>query len=568
MPGSGVRSTLLGLVLGLPALASSGPARFTPHEEVPFAPGDRGPVPLPLPEALPSARRALPEAISYRGLVLPAPPSSPEPRAHEPVLRPMPPAAPEEATSPFSPEPAVSDGEPAPEGATPELARTDRYEPDAFTGGDPALRYASTFQPSVAPFKRFDAKDTVGPDFLLRVGDRTLRPLQTGGGRRPGRELFYGSVVVLASGGAPVPIPSVAPGARILRWETTPAARARFFKDGADNHSVAVEGTGLVRLNFLTDAPTSYFGGAIPPLLLAEVPVALRPRLPSGVRSAALAVLSRLGVSPLATVDAALSALVRHFRAYRAGSSPRLAPGPELFRRLALDGLGACRHRAYAFVILAQALGLPARFVANEAHAFSEVWLPQSGWRRIDLGGVSPELTVYGAERKVAHRPREADPLPRPAAYERSYSTQPSPGLAASPPPVPTVTDVASVPFEPAPPEPPPEVRPAEAPGTAGRQPARVVLSSVQEDVLRGEALEIRGRVEGAGGAGLPGLRVDVYLTEIGADRRVRVGVLLTDEKGEIRARLPISVDLPVGRYRLHAETAGNKHIAAASSLP
>jgi transglutaminase-like putative cysteine protease len=39
---------------------------------------------------------------------------------------------------------------------------------------------------------------------------------------------------------------------------------------------------------------------------------------------------------------------------------------------LARGKRGVCRHRAYAFVIVAQALGIPARFVQNEAHAWVE----------------------------------------------------------------------------------------------------------------------------------------------------------------------------------------------------
>jgi len=81
-----------------------------------------------------------------------------------------------------------------------------------------------------------------------------------------------------------------------------------------------------------------------------------------------------------------LAKLVRWFRGFEPGPLPpgRFTDDPHL--ATALSRRGVCRHRALAFVITSQAVGLPARYVTNEAHAFAEVWIPGRGWRRSSCG--------------------------------------------------------------------------------------------------------------------------------------------------------------------------------------
>jgi len=96
-------------------------------------------------------------------------------------------------------------------------------------------------------------------------------------------------------------------------------------------------------------------------------------------------------------------------------------PGAELFRALGSERTGCVRHRATPSSILLRRHGVPRRFVANEAHAFAEAWLPRVGWRRVDLGRRLAELSST-APKEVAHRPRACDPFPRPPSYESNYS--------------------------------------------------------------------------------------------------------------------------------------------------
>ena len=587
------------------------PSRAIAHELLTIAPGDKQPEPIRDAVAPPRSAAAgdqpLPDAIRYNGERIDAPDADAAPHDGEPVLRstePLDGPAPQDAPddSPLSPpEPAnpasPTDGPPsdAPSQSTPPgpedkrppvPARNTEMRPDGDTSADPILRYASVFRPSVAPFKRFDVKDRVDTDFILRTTAPQRLPLAVGGSPRAHHDRFYGSVVLDAGQGALVSIPSVAAEARILRAETSPKRSVRFYRDGASNDFVRVSGTGVVRLNFLTEAPRAYFGGDLPNTPFDAVPAYARPRLPPNVSAAANAVLERLGVTRTQDVATALGKLVTHFRAYVAEEKRHALSGRELFVRLALGGAGACRHRAYAFVILAQALGLPTRFVANEAHAFAEAWVPRIGWRRVDLGGVSPRLEIYGRGERKVHQPGY-DPFPRPDAY-RTYTKDyqlpapapaPSPSEpiapAAPPPAVPQASE--RNPDTPAPPDATPSpasptatdpanntLQPTASAEPAGPAPVTLDVFVAAREALRGDTLNVAGRVRTQRKLGASNVRVEVTLVHSeGRDRR-RLGFLLTDDAGAFTARFPLPSDLAPGRYTLAVETAADERFQAA----
>jgi transglutaminase-like putative cysteine protease len=85
------------------------------------------------------------------------------------------------------------------------------------------------------------------------------------------------------------------------------------------------------------------------------------------------------------------------------------------------DRRGFCEHYAYAFALLARAVGIPARIVGGylggevnpvnrtvivhqfDAHAWNEVWLEGQGWVRVDpTAVVAPDRLLYGLEQAVA----------------------------------------------------------------------------------------------------------------------------------------------------------------------
>jgi transglutaminase-like putative cysteine protease len=93
---------------------------------------------------------------------------------------------------------------------------------------------------------------------------------------------------------------------------------------------------------------------------------------------------------------------------------------------------GFCEHFASAFTNLMRAAGIPARVVAgyqggdwnplggymivrqSHAHAWSEIWLPGSGWRRVDpTSAVAPERVERGLEASFAGSELLPDALAR-----------------------------------------------------------------------------------------------------------------------------------------------------------
>ena len=308
--------------------------------------------------------------------------------------------------------------------------RDTSMRPDENTQSDSTLHYVSVFNPAVLPFKRMSAMDQIGDDFTLHVESRDLAALAVGGTTDPRtRDRFWGDVEVALRPGSWVPLPSVAPDMRILSFDAKPPVHLAFAKDGADNFFVKTDdagASGTYHVVFLADADAGYFAPSLPPrrYTVAEValraPAALRPAIPPAVMQQARITLDKLGVDAGMDLGIAFNKLVEYFRGFQPGDITH--PSGNVYRDLCDTKLGVCRHRSYAFMITSNALGIPARYVENEAHAFVEVWFPERGWQRIDLGGAALRMDVTGANNKTLHRPRAEDPFAKPPEYKQSYT--------------------------------------------------------------------------------------------------------------------------------------------------
>jgi transglutaminase-like putative cysteine protease len=489
--------------------------------------------------------------------------------------------------------------------------RSTTFRPDLDTRLEGELHYFEVFAPAIAPYKRVTALDavTLGPDGVTPVLTiastlRTRVPIEGAGAAPPDarpRDLFWGSVVLEMEGATTVPLPSVSPESRVLTVRTEPAVPLRIERDSADNF-VAVTPAPVrvpIRLTFLTDAPRAYFGRALP-----EGAVDARadevPPLPPSVQTRALRFATELGLQRGMPWARALETLVAHFRAFEEAPAPPRLTG-DVYLDLARGKKGVCRHRAYAFVVTAHALGMPARFVQNEAHAWVEVKLPgrgvDGGWLRVDLGGAATGLRAHAAENAPLHRPEVPDPLPRPEVYERSYSRPRDADGSRS------VTGVwnsgvrratgssgggtAGVPGASASSRArggSPEAATAGAGGaavaraaetvdqgvtgarttTGGRVgnpaggPLRVAVHTFHREVFRGRELQITGRVSDPEGNGVTGQRVVVSLQATGGDRVVPLGVTVSREGGVFRGSFGVPPDVDVGAYRLLVVAPGD----------
>lgn len=472
------------------------------------------------------------------------------------------------------------------------------FRPDKITDfASSDRRYHAAFSPSVAPHKRLSALDAVVMDGrvpVLAVRDRRSSPVAVDGtalsdGGSVVTDRFWGSVSLDFSDGARVPIPSVAPQARILAIETDPPVSLQIEKDSADNYfavrDVNSEEAGLepdtVRLTFLTDAAVDYFAPRFVPEAPTDPQSEAARGLPPEVRQQGLTFAAELGVRPGASYRHALETLTGHFRGFRQEEDEN-ASGRSIFLDLARGGRGVCRHRAYAFVLTAMSLGIEARFVMNELHAWVEVLLPELGWTRIDLGGAIGTPREDSPQQRVYYEPRHPDPWPMPASYLETLARSrgagasgqaqggaaPSMGArsAASSGASATSTvsggafvpggdsgrgvqTVSTIDFT--------EVG-SDGPVAQLRVPLRLTLASRSYSAFRGGAIELAGRAETASAAAsLENLRVEVFLLSSSEPPRP-IGVCVTGANGVFSGSFGVPPDMPVGEYRLQVRTDGS----------
>jgi hypothetical protein len=230
-------------------------------------------------------------------------------------------------------------------------------------------------------------------------------------------------------------------------------------------------------------------------------------------------------------------------------------------------------------MITANALGIPTRYVENEAHAFVEVWFPERQWQRIDLGGAALRMEVTGANDKTLHRPRAEDPFVKPDAYKNNYTQlegeiaglsqqqiddkrrslddAPASGQFDTPP-----ADNAGGPDRITPERDRPVVRQDPKKAT----PELEVIGSAAS-AYRGGNVQITGRVH-VGGKGIPDHPVDVYLSPKGlhGDRAALLGRAVTGADGTFRQEFAIPGQLDLKTYEIWMGSPEDAYYNAALS--
>lgn len=486
-----------------------------------------------------------------------------------------------------APDPArpVGTGD-APYGATPKGdAPGATFRPDRDTRRPERLPYDDPFSPSTAPFKRLSAYDSVDADYTLSVKDPRTTSLAVSASPPPAtsEEHFFADMVVDLAPGEKVRIPSVGPGARVLRARAGVGAEdvgISLFKDGADNWFVEGASARRARLVMELSIPRAAFGGSFGSPTRAELPPVAP--LPPNVRAAAAEVAQKIGLSPRTPPREVVSKLVAWFRSFQESDEP-LATGGDIYLDLALQKKGVCRHRAFAFLVTSLYLGVPARMVTNEAHAWVEVHDGRL-WRRIDLGGAGSTLRDP-LSTNVAYAP-PPDPFswPNGAARgddlaeraRRSTGSPPrgAPGASASggaPDPRAAGASSASGDAHGDGTRSDGARASADGSGASGSggspgstaahapddRPASVVQMTVSgTDAHRGAPLAVHGEVS-AEGEPCKHVPVEILLLR-GTRGDARVGVLATDDRGRFDGALVLPLSVPLGEYEAHARTPGD----------
>ena len=452
--------------------------------------------------------------------------------------------------------------------------RSPAFRPDRITELEGTLGYFEVFTPGITPFKRVSALDGVAladgvP--VLGVVDSARQPVPVEGlsALPPDarvRDRFWGSVVLDFAEGNVVPLPSVSPESRVLELSTEPPTKLSVERDGADNFFVVASSpsTRQVRVTYVIDAPRDYFGTQLPGTPTDALASQVQP-LPESVQRSALTFARELGIQRGMPVDVALRALVEHFRSFEESKQPPRDTG-NIYLDLARGRRGVCRHRVYGFVITALALGIPSRFVQNEAHAWAELELPNTGWLRLDLGGAARGLEAHAAGNRPAYQPEQPDPWPRPRAYEESYSRAFEAAAeaaalegklqqggqqrgAAESRLKPTLAQRASEP---------------ELAVDDDRKPLSLRITRYLPEVMRGGALELEGELRGEQGVPVTGLRVEISLSELAQPRAVLLGVAVSDGQGKFHGKFAVPPQLDPSDYALVVVTPGDATYRAA----
>jgi len=428
------------------------------------------------------------------------------------------------------------------------------------------VRYEDPFSPSIAPYKRLHAYDAVGPDYALRVRDSSLTHVSIGGTARVSDEEFYADLTVDFGASSTVLIPSVGPGARILAQHVTPAVPIDVWRDGADNWYAKAPASqrGRVHLVMQVAIARAAFGGefTMPPWsgLSGVAP------LPPNAARAFSKVRDEIGLTRDISPAENLQKMVAYFRSFTPSDDASTAPtgNDDIYLDLTLSRKGVCRHRAFGFLVTALGLGIPARMVINEAHAWVEVQADRM-WERIDLGGAAgaieegisdsrasydppadafgwPPAAESGSGREVALRGRQMTPGPS------SPSTSSSSATESSTAPASTARSAD---------------RSDEVSPTDERPRARIAIRGADVQVHRGGSVHIAGKVD-TDGTGCALVRVDVALR--GPSTKANFGSLVTDQDGTFDGNLFLPLAFPVGDYEVIASTPGDAHCGAGAT--
>lgn len=376
-----------------------------------------------------------------------------------------------------------------------------------------AVTIDSVFNPDLGAMKRLKAYDRVGADGVtLQAGDPQLRPAE----RDPALSydmLLLGSYPVQFRNNVPVAIFSPHPKAIIQSYSVDPPLRGgvSFYKDGADTFYANAHVDRIATLNVTFRVSRDYYlldpAKGVRTSDYQYSTFLPRPVVPQTLVDDAKIVLARAGVSDPTDVGGTIDALATYFRSFTEGAIPTADDVPDLYLALALGEHGCCRHRAFAFMITAQSLGIPTRVVVNEAHAFVEVAMPDGRWHQINLGGCGT-FTLNNP----AHYP----PL-FPQATDPRHEADPEQGK-----PVPTIA-------------------------------TRTQIADAPPRIVKGQSYLVNGTVTTLEGRGVANARVDIYLNATKTSVGKLTGAGTADGSGRFSIAARVPIDAPAQGYQLVA---------------
>jgi transglutaminase-like putative cysteine protease len=438
------------------------------------------------------------------------------------------------------------------------------FRPDRDTRRPDVTGYDDPFTPSTVPFKRLQAVDSVRGDYELKVYDERLVKVPTGAPPTPDDAVFFADMIVDVLPDRTVRIPSVGPGARIVRARLGVGASEIaliVLRDGADNWFLEpMHARSAVRARLVMEVaiPRAAFGGKMGDPAWGDL--LLVAPLPDSVAREAAQVRRAIGVSRAMRPREAIAKLVQYFRAFADSDEPPQGRA-SVYLDLALSRKGVCRHRAFAFLVTAQSLGVPTRLVFNEAHAWVEIH-DGSRWRRLDLGGAgrfaSPLASLaanrpsYEPPPDMFRWPQAADrgenlggtsqPHPGPSAVAMNGQTASSPSAAGA-----TLSSQGG----------PEASSPSPSTDRSSRPPSSVSVTVTDREAHRGFPLHVAGIVK-ADDEPCAHVAVELWIRSATTEPPILFGTAATDDDGAFTGGGVVPSSAPLGDYDVIATTEGD----------
>jgi len=430
-------------------------------------------------------------------------------------------------------------------------------------------------------------------DYSAYISDTSLKPLNLSAQQY--QYVFTGNITVQLEAGKTISIPSVAPNANIIEYQTEPDVPLQFFKDESDNFYIESDSNGEVTLTFKTSADPTYFTLDIPPnVTLADIPAEVGHDPPQQVKEIANVIIGQLGLTQETNIDKIVDTLKSYFSSFTAGDIPSVAEEPDPYLAIAESKHGDCYARSFAFFVTANSMGLPTRLVQNEGNAFVETYIPTKGWEMIDLGGLgnvelnnpngyTPFETTSSDEGLATLTPVPTStiipsqtpgftpnpttsltptPLPGPTltpipSQTPGLTPTPIAGLTSTPSPEPTLTPI---------PDETPGMTPSQTQGpiltptptptvASGFIPVvtNTTITALPGDVSKGGSFSVEGTVLTDTGAGVEGMTVEVFLNQTKlAEGGILAGTGLTST-GHFLIDCTVPKDMNVGDYQVIA---------------
>ena len=388
--------------------------------------------------------------------------------------------------------------------------------PDRGGYPDVIICYA-VFDPYLLGLKRQTAVDSIRDDYLMYIADDSLKPLPLS--RKYREEIFNAELRAILKADNLISIPSVSPDAEILEYSTEPSVNIKFYKDGADNFYVKSEASGEVTLRFKMTADSDYFSGYIPEhLTLDDIPQEILHKPPKKVQDKAQIIIKRIGLEDERNLKTITNKLTDYFSTFGCGIIPSKSVEPDIYLAIAKYKQGACRHRAFAFFVTANSIGLPTRYVVNECHAFVEVFVPTQGWERVNLGGCG-SWENRNTEGKKPHEPK----------------TTPAPSVATPP---------------------------------TNKLKTKISIMESPENVYRNEPFTVTGIVTTLKNEGVEDIKVNIYANRTKEEDGTFVGTAITDPSGGYVAGCKLPKDVELRTYHLVAIALENSNYLGSKSDP